>query len=112
NLLDKNGVPLSAEQQDRLLEILVDVRERQQASGEPGVQSGTLEWVETMNTSLNDYERLVLELSPSVLTADQQELLYDRYHSLWTRRAAYFEVQKQMMADDDEYLPSSYIPRQ
>ncbi|MEO1203092.1 MAG: hypothetical protein AAFX10_10305 [Pseudomonadota bacterium] len=111
NMLEESGVPLSAESHDRLLDILIDVRERQQASGEPDVQSGTLEWVESMHARLDDYERLVLELSPSVLSAAQQELLYNRYHSLWMRRAAHLERQAQMRANDEDF-PLGYLRRQ
>ncbi len=113
NLLAANGVPLTDAKHDQLLEILKQVREREQPGAEPNAEAGTLEWVESKIAAMDEYERLVLELGPSVLSAAQMDLLYERYHSFWLQRAAHFERQKASRANDnpDDDVPLGYLPR-
>ena len=114
DLLHSEGVPLTDAEQDQLLDVLIRVRGSNQSAAEPNVEPGTLEWVESMNTVMNEYERLVLEQAPSVLSPHQVGLVFDRYESLWTRRAAIFERQQRSRAneDPDDDFPLFYLPRQ
>lgn len=113
SLLRSNGVPLTATQQDRLLEILVEVRGSEEAVADPNAQPGTLEAIASKMATMDEYERLVLELAPSVLTNRQVELLFERYQALSYRRAHVLEMQKRSRANDTEEddIPLYYLPR-
>lgn len=100
--LDTNGVPLTDVQQDQLMEILIHVRGREQAVANLSAQRGTVEAIESQMDTMDEYERLVLELAPSVLTSRQTELLFDRYQALSYRRAQMLEMQKKTRANEDE----------
>jgi hypothetical protein len=62
---------------------------------------------------MDEYERLVLELAPSVLSTRQTGLLFDRYQALSYRRAAILEMQEESRANDsaDDDFPLGYPPR-
>jgi hypothetical protein len=100
--LQTNAVPLTDVQQDQLLEILTHVRGREQAAANPNVKKGTVEAIESQTTTMDEYERLVLELAPSVLTSRQMELFFDRYQALSYQRAQILETQKKTRANEDE----------
>lgn len=112
-LLRANDVPLSDAQQERLLDILIQVGERQEPFGEPGVGAETLEFVESRMAAMNEYERLVIELAPSVLSARQTELLYGRYEAFSRRRARILEMQKRTRANEsaEDDFPLVYPAR-
>jgi hypothetical protein len=112
-LLESNEVPLSESQLDRLLAILVDTREQFDSKQPPPVEPGTVESLEHTLTELDEYERLVLEKAPSVLTTRQLEYMFQRYQTRSYMRANALELQKQRKFDDpdDEMLPGYPSPR-
>ncbi|MEQ9565490.1 MAG: hypothetical protein RLN85_06700 [Pseudomonadales bacterium] len=113
DLLKAGGVPLTSGQQDDLLSILIRVRGSEQAVANPNAQRGTVEAIESQIAMMDEYERLVLELAPSVLTSRQTELLFARYQNLSYQRAEMLELQKKTRANEDEEddFPLGYPPR-
>lgn len=111
--LRSHGVPLSGIQQDRLLDILIHVRGREQAVANPIAQPGTVEAIESRMNTMDEYERLVLELAPSILSSRQMKLFFERYQALSYRRAEMLEMQKQTRAneDEDDDFPLGYPAR-
>ena len=112
-LLQSNDVPLNDVQQDQLLEILVQVRGQEQAVANPDAEPGTIEAIESQMATMDEYERLVLELAPSVLSVTQVELLYERYQAFSIKRADLLEKQKKSRANDtaDDDFPLVYPSR-
>ena len=112
-LLQANDAPLTAAQQDQLLDILIRVRETKQPVAYPEPGEWTIETIERRMAAMDEYERLVLELAPSVLTARQVELLFERYQAFSYQREATLEKQKKSRANDTEEddLPLMYPPR-
>ncbi|MDJ0749836.1 MAG: hypothetical protein QNJ11_10155 [Woeseiaceae bacterium] len=111
--LRSNGVPLTDRQQDQLLDILIHVQGREQAVANPNALPGTVEEVGSRIDMMDEYERLVLELAPSVLSSRQMELFFDRYQALSYRRAEMLELQKKTRAneDEDDDFPLGYPAR-
>lgn len=85
-----------------MLEILTHVRGREQAVAIPTAKKGTVEAIESQIATMDEFERLVLELAPSVLINRQMELFFDRYQALSYRRAQMLEMQKKTRANEDE----------
>ena len=112
-LLETNDLPLTVEQQDRFLEILIQVRGQDQAVADPNPAGASIEAIEHQMALMDEYERLVLELAPSVLSARQVELLFDRYQAFSYRRAAILELQKKTRANDnsEDDFPLGYPAR-
>jgi hypothetical protein len=112
-LLQTNDVPLPDTQQDQILDILIQVRGRHQAFVEPNAQDATIEFVESQMATMDEYERLVLELAPSALSTRQLELLFDRYQAFSYRRAKILEMQKKSRANDtaEDDFPLVYPAR-
>ncbi len=112
-LFQANDVPLTDAQQDQFLEILVQVRRQEQAVANPDVQRRSVEYVENRMAEMDEYERLVLELSPSVLSDRQMGLLFERYQAFSYRRAEILDMQKKTRANetDDDDFPLVYPAR-
>jgi hypothetical protein len=112
-ILKTNDVPLTDTQQDQILDILIQVRGRHQAFVEPNAQDATIEFVESQMATMDEYERLVLELAPSALSTRQLELLFDRYQAFSYRRAKILEMQKKSRANDtaEDDFPLVYPAR-
>lgn len=102
DLLQANEVPLTTAQQENLLDILIRVRGSEQAVANPSAQKGTIEAIESQIATMDEYERLVLELAPTVLTSRQLELLFARYQALSYQRAQMLELQEKTRANEDE----------
>jgi hypothetical protein len=100
--LQTNEAPLTDVQQDQLLDILIRVRARVSDAANPNEQRATVEVIESRMTMMDEYERLVLELAPSVLTSRQMELVFARYQRFSNRRAQMLELQKKTRANEDE----------
>ena len=100
SMLQKVDVPLTDKQRDGLLEILVDVREQDRAM--PGVvaERNSIEPLEQTLAQIDEYERLVMELAPGVLSPEQVQYLFKRFETLSYRRADSLEAQKQARADN------------
>lgn len=111
--LEQNDAPLTDTQVDDLLTILVDVRNQVDTPLPADIAPGSMESLEYRLDEMDLYERLVLELAPSVLTARQVEHLFERYQALSYQRAHVFELQEEVRANDPakEHLPTYYPPR-
>lgn len=112
-LLKQNDVPLTDTQVDGLLRVLVDVRNQVDTQLPANIDRGSMESLEHRLDEMDLYERLVLELAPSVLTARQVEHLFERYQALSYQRAYVLELQREARANDpaNEHLPTYYPPR-
>jgi len=110
SLLERKGAPLSYPQREGLLEILIDVRVRVEAFANPNINHETIEAFESLLDLLDENDRLVLELAPSVLTSKQVQYMFDRYQALSYKRWGAFDAQKRARANDPdgEHLPFSY----
>jgi hypothetical protein len=106
-MLEQKGAPLTDRQHDELVKILIDVRERLDMKVPAHIQPDSIESLENTLHRLDEYERLALELTPSVLSAKQVEYMFERYQALSYRRADALELHKQRRAanpDDDQLL--------
>ena len=112
-LLQANEAPLTTAQQDDLLNIFIRVLGSEQAVANPNAQKGTIEAIESQIATMDEYERLVLELAPTILTGRQVELLFARYQALSYQRAQMLELQEKTRANDDKEddLPLWYPAR-
>lgn len=100
SMLEQNDVPLTDKQLDVLLKILVVVREKIDPKLPADMSPRSIKSLEYRLDQMDEYERLVLELASSVLSAKQVEHMFDRYQTLSYRRAHDLEVQKQARVDD------------
>ena len=101
-MLEQKGVPLTDTQQDRLLGILIDTREKVDMKQPADIKRGTLESLEHTLNQLDEYERLIMELVPSVLSTKQIEHMFERYQTRSYMRANALESHKQREADGSE----------
>ncbi|MBN1240019.1 MAG: hypothetical protein JXB36_16065, partial [Gammaproteobacteria bacterium] len=109
-LLERNGVPLTAAQRDGLFEILMDVRDR--VSPSPAGKILSIESLERAVTQINEYQRHVVELAPSVLSPEQVVYLHGRYQDMSYRRFQDIERKRQEAADgtlDVDTVPSILV---
>lgn len=105
----ENGAPLTETQRDDLLQIMIAVREQVDMTRPVHIERGSIESLEYMLDQLDERDRLVLELVPSVLTPKQVEYLFQRNQEYSYRRAAQLDSQKRRRADDpDDDLPLFY----
>ena len=106
SMLKEKGTPLTDTQQDELVKILVDVRAQIDMKPLAHVESNSIESLERTLDRLDEYQRLALELAPSVLSAKQVDYMFERYQALSSRRADALELHKQRRADnpDDDQL--------
>ncbi|MEE8625908.1 MAG: hypothetical protein V3T19_11245, partial [Acidiferrobacterales bacterium] len=112
SMLQQNGFPLTDTERDGLVEILVAVREQDRVMPGADAKPRTIESLQHRMDQMDEYERLVLEMAPSVLSAKQVEYLFERYQALSYRRANALEHQRKARADNpDENLPLWYPPR-
>lgn len=113
SILAGQDVPLTETQRDGLLKILVDVRDQIAEMPLPALEPRSLAALEFRLDQMDDYERLVVELAPSVLTAEQVEHLFDRYQALSYQRAEALEAQREARANDPtkSNVPLWYPPR-
>lgn len=112
SLLERKGVPLTEAQRDGLVDILAASRNRDYAPMPSGhIERYSLEQLERTMTRMNERERHVIQLAPSVLSPQQVAYLHERYQSCSYERADDLERQKQQRADHpSEPRPVSYRP--
>ncbi len=98
SLLGRNGVPLSAVQREGMFKILVDVRNRYEPL-RSDAQEGSIEHIENILAGMTEYERLVVELAPSVLSSKQTVYLSEQYQYLSYQRGNDLEWQRKRRAE-------------
>lgn len=109
-LLERNGVPLSDEQRDGLFNVLVEVRDR--VPPNPVGKIRSIESLERAVTQMDEYQRHVVELAPSVLSPEQVVYLHEQYEYMSYRRFQDVEAKRQQRADgelDGDIVPSILV---
>ena len=113
-MLDRRNLPLSDRQRDGFLEILISVRGQDTRVLGSDTEPGSIRWLEQRVSQMDEYERLVMELAPSVLSSKQVEYVFDRYHRLSYNRALSLSTQRDAIINrtrgDD--VPLTYPGRQ
>jgi hypothetical protein len=98
SLLRRKGLPLTKTQRDGVFEILIEVRDRYPQT-EPDVDSESPEYIEHQLAQMDDFDRHVVELAPSVLAATQVAHLFDEYQWMARQRIDLVELQKERRAE-------------
>ncbi len=112
NMLKQKDVPLTEAQSDGLLEILIDVREQVGTMRPKHIEPGSIEAVEYTLSQLDEYDRLVTEVAPSVLLAKQVEYMFERNLEYSYQRSMTLEWHKQRRADNpDDKIAPGYFPK-
>jgi hypothetical protein len=93
SLLERKQAPLTREQRDGVLGILVQVRERYPET-EPDLESHSVEYIEKTLAQMDDFDRHVVELATSVLSATQVAHLSEEYQWMARQRIDLVELQK------------------
>jgi hypothetical protein len=102
SLLRRRGVPLTKPQRDKVFEILVEVRARYPHSQPPPeLDPRSVEYIEHTITQLDEFDRHVVELAPSVLSPTQVVHLFNAYEAMSRDRISAIEMQKKRKAADD-----------
>lgn len=99
-VFQQKGAPLTDAQQDGMLRIFIDVRDQLDWMPPADIERRSVEALEYKLTREDDYDRLVLELAPSVLSPKQVQYLFERYQGLSYWRAAALERQRKARADN------------
>jgi len=99
SMLKKRDTPLTDAQLDGLLEKMVEVRQ-QLGRNQPAGDISPVEFVEYRIDQEDEFDRLVLELAPSVLSATQVDYLFELYQAQSYQRAHILEVQKRAISRD------------
>jgi hypothetical protein len=111
-VFQEKGAPLTDAQQDGMLKIFVEVRDQLEWMPPADVERRSIEGLEHRLTQEDDFDRLVLELAPVVLSPKQVQYLFERYQALSYWRAASLERQRKARTDNPtEDLPLGYPSR-
>lgn len=102
SLLHRHGVPLADSQRDGMLKILLEVKERYWAKPPGDIERSSIEYLEYVLAQRGEFQRHVMELAPSVLSAGQVRYLFQQYQDLSYERAAALERQKEAAAKGDD----------
>jgi len=112
NMLKQKEVSLTEAQSDGLLKIMIDVREQVGTTRPQHIEPGSIEAVEHTLSQLDEYDRLVTEVAPSVLSAKQVEYMFERNLEYSYRRSMTLEWHKQRRADNpDDEIALGYFPK-
>jgi hypothetical protein len=104
-LLARRDAPLTHAQRDGLFRILVEVRS--ESPLQPPLDS--IENLERIVRHLDDYQRHVTELAPSVLSGSQVAYVFEIFQNRSRLRADDLERQKQWIADHPGERPHLYF---
>jgi hypothetical protein len=96
-LLQRRGVPTNKVQRDGVFDIVVEVRDRYPYT-EPSLDHRADEYIDQRLRQLDDFDRHVVELAPSVLSATQVGYLFQAYDRMSRERIDDVERQKKMKA--------------
>jgi hypothetical protein len=115
SLLRRKQVPLTETQRDRMFEIVVEVRDRY-SPREADVDPRSLEYLEQQIEQMDDFDRHIIELAPSVLSATQVAFLSDEYQWMSQQRINAVEMQTKRRAERPDsdvgtFLPDRWNPR-
>jgi len=111
-ILEQQGVPVTSAQQNRLFEIISDIRSEELVLPGADSDSGTIEYLDYQLARMDERERLVFEQVTSILSPEQVGYLFNWYQRDSYRRADSLERQKRTRADgESEDLPLHYPGR-
>ena len=113
SMFNDHDVSLSDLQRHSLGEILVKTRKRFNSDVPAGMDPMSSEYIQHHLDQMDDFDRLVLELAPSVLSREQVELLFDRYQALAYERRLAIDAQLRARGNDpaQEENLLAYPPR-
>ena len=112
SVLQRNAIPITEAQRDRMLEILIEVQNQELTLPGADAERGSIEYLEYRLAEMDERERLVLEQAASVLSAEQVRYMFERNQRLSYQRADALEVQQKARADEStEDLPLWYPGR-
>jgi hypothetical protein len=116
SLLRRKDAPLTETQRERMFEILVEVRDRYPMEPPAELASRSVEYIDHRMRQLDDFDRHVVELAPSVLSATQVAHLFEAYQRMSRERTDFVEMQKKRRAErPDEDVgwmyPARWNPR-
>ena len=100
SMLEHNGAPLTAQQQEKLLELLIATRDQSEVKPFPESERTSMKYVEQRIVERDEYERHVLELSVSALTPKQLQHLFDHFQFRSQQRAGAVEFNTKLRAAD------------
>jgi hypothetical protein len=93
-LLQRRGVPTTPAQRDGVFDILVEVHERYPVTPPADLDTHSVEYIDDHLRQLDEFDRHVIELAPSVLSPNQVARLYERYQGMSRERITSVEMQK------------------
>lgn len=112
SVLEKHELPMTEVEQGRVLEILIDIQDRELALPGADAKRGSIEYLEYRLAKIDERDRLIFEQAASVLSPEQVGYLFAQYQRESYRRADALERQKKARADDNaEDLPLYYPAR-
>jgi len=98
-LLQRRGAPTTPAQRDDMFDILVDVRAQYPVTSPPEeLDPNSAEYMAYRLRQMDDFDRHVIELAPSVLSPTQVAYLFQAYDRMSRERIDLFEWQKKMKA--------------
>lgn len=107
-MLARKGAPITETQRDELFQMLVGTRHG--LSIPPDVESGSIESLEYRVAQLDERERHVIELAPSVLSPQQVVYLHARYQDCSYKRASFLDRLSRDRAKDPNKKPFLAYP--
>ncbi len=111
-VLQRNAIPITEVQRDRMLGILIDVQNQELTLPGADAERGSIEYLEYRLAEMDERDRLVLEQAASVLSAEQVRYMFERNQRLSYQRADALEAQQKARADEStEDLPLWYPGR-
>jgi hypothetical protein len=116
SLLRRKDVPLTKTQRDGMFEILVEVRDRYPIEQPAELDSRSFEYIDHQLRQLDEVDRHIVELAPSVLSATQVAHLFDEYQWMSRERLDDIERQKKRRAERPDsdvgwMTPARWNPR-
>lgn len=109
SLLRRKGVPLTDTQRAGLLKVVVDVRDLYTMPSSD-LDRYSIAYVEHSVTQIDEYDRHVVELLPSVLSPTQGVYLFEQYQKMAYDRTDALERQKKQYAVNPTDKPNWYFP--
>jgi hypothetical protein len=107
-VLEQNGVPLADTQRRELFDLLLGLRAEYETMLRPSdAQPASIESFEYRLAQIDEYERHVMELAPSVLSPQQVVYLHEHYQDMSYRRGYALEFVKKKRVDDPDF-PLAY----
>jgi hypothetical protein len=99
-MLEKNGTPMTKQQREKLLELLIAARDQSEVKHFPESERTSIKQLKEGIAARDEYERHVLELSVSALSPKQLQHLFDHFQFRSQERARAVEFNMKLRAND------------